>query len=77
MSFFMGRQWCILLNKLDIVIITNHIPQDGDNATVSEIQGGFTWPYFVLSASVLSEVDLVKGPVDEVHINLYNITIGT
>jgi hypothetical protein len=44
---------------------------------VSEIQGGFKWPHFVITADVLSEVNLLIGPEVEARVNLYKNTLGT
>ncbi|KAF8799393.1 hypothetical protein BYT27DRAFT_6862923 [Phlegmacium glaucopus] len=50
--------------------------RDDQDATIFEVQGGFKWPHFVLSAEVLGKVDLLVGPEDDVRIDLYNVSIG-
>jgi hypothetical protein len=44
---------------------------------VLEVQGGFKWPHFVLSAAILSEVGLCHQDEQEVKFRLYNTTIHT
>ncbi|KAF8229680.1 hypothetical protein L208DRAFT_1156802, partial [Tricholoma matsutake] len=50
--------------------------KDDQDATIFEVQGGFKWPHFVLSAEVLGEVDLMVGAEDDVCIDMYNVSIG-
>ena len=42
-----------------------------------EVQGGFKWPHFVLTAAILSEVDLLFGDETEARFKLYNTVIHT
>lgn len=44
--------------------------------TIFKAQGGFKWPHFVLSAEVLGEADLLVGAEDDVHVAIYNVSIG-
>ncbi|KAF8230767.1 hypothetical protein L208DRAFT_1280254, partial [Tricholoma matsutake] len=50
--------------------------QDNQDVMIFEAQGGFKWPHFVLSAEVLGKVDLLVGPEDDVHVDMYNPSIG-
>ncbi|KAF8233121.1 hypothetical protein L208DRAFT_1558610, partial [Tricholoma matsutake] len=50
--------------------------RDDQDATIFEVQGGFKWPHFVLSAKVLGEVDMLVGTEDDVHVDMYNVSIG-
>jgi hypothetical protein len=43
---------------------------DGQNPQVHEFQGGFTWPFFTLTAHILSAVNLNK-PSSESCVQLY------
>jgi hypothetical protein len=45
--------------------------------TVFEVQGGFKWPHFVLTAAILSEVDLLFGDEKEARFKMYNTVIRT
>lgn len=42
-----------------------------------EVQGGFKWPHFVLTAAILSEVDLLIGDEKEARFKIYNTAIHT
>lgn len=42
-----------------------------------EVQGGFKWPHFVLTAAILSEVDLLLGDEKEARFKIYNTAIHT
>ncbi|KAF8219603.1 hypothetical protein L208DRAFT_1127622, partial [Tricholoma matsutake] len=64
-------------NKAKHNVIVYGWAKSGGQATVSKIQGNFKWPHFVLTADVLSEVDLLMGPEAEAHVKLYKDTIGT
>jgi hypothetical protein len=44
---------------------------------VLEVQGGFKWPHFDLSAAILSEVGIRHQDEQEVKFRLYNTTIRT
>ncbi|KAF8232729.1 hypothetical protein L208DRAFT_1270644 [Tricholoma matsutake] len=45
--------------------------------TSSDGQGSFKWPHFVITANVLSEVNLLISPEVEVHVNLHKNTLST
>jgi hypothetical protein len=52
--------------------------QDGVEPTISEVQGGFQRPNFIVSPEVLSEVDLfTKGGDDSLRFHLYNRSLRT
>lgn len=46
------------LSSYPVLHILKVIVQDNEPPTIQEFQDGFTWPYFVLSQSVLSDVGL-------------------
>ncbi|KAF8231668.1 hypothetical protein L208DRAFT_1275763, partial [Tricholoma matsutake] len=51
--------------------------KDNIKATVLEVQGGFKWPHFVLTAAILLDVDLLLGDEKEGSFKLYNAAICT
>lgn len=42
-----------------------------------EVQGGFKWPYFVLTAAILLEADLSFDDQTEARFKIYNMAIHT
>ena len=51
--------------------------QDNVKAIIFEVQGGFTWPLFTLTAAVLSEAGLlVPGIAEETCVKKYNIPVN-
>jgi hypothetical protein len=60
-------------------VLTLSFIQDRVEPTVFEFQGGFQWPYFVLTNEVLSEVDLLPPGVEEstVRVQAYNMALRT
>jgi len=50
--------------------------QDGAEAIVFEVQGGFTWLLFTLTSPILSEAGLLlPEPVEETHVKKYNTRV--
>lgn len=51
--------------------------QDNVEATVVEVQGGFKWPHFALTPSVLSQAELSNPDETMSYFKLYNTSIHT
>ncbi|KAF8220161.1 hypothetical protein L208DRAFT_1128145, partial [Tricholoma matsutake] len=65
------------INKAKHHIIIYAWPKDNAEATIIEVQGGFKWPHFVLTTTILSQADLL-APEDVIaHFKLYNTSIHT
>ncbi|KAF8239823.1 hypothetical protein L208DRAFT_1235938, partial [Tricholoma matsutake] len=66
------------IEKVKHQVIIYAWPKDNVKAIVFEVQGGFTWPLFTLTAAILSEAGLlVPGMAEETRVKKYNTYVST
>ncbi|KAF8219075.1 hypothetical protein L208DRAFT_1343723, partial [Tricholoma matsutake] len=78
------HQWALNAERLvNIEKAKHHMiiyawPKYNVEAIVFEVQGGFTWPLFTLTAAILSEAGLlVPGMAEETRVKKYNTYVNT